>query len=111
VAQQPLSDIPARRISITESVAGDGFSFAVTVGFHPTYGSPLEVFLTQRGKSGTPLETTLYEIGVTASKMMQDYDTSGNRIDALEEALTQQREENVRLGRLLQGKNVREELE
>tara|TARA_R100001143_G_scaffold51913_1_gene46833 strand:+ start:500 stop:835 length:336 start_codon:yes stop_codon:yes gene_type:complete len=111
VAQQPLSDIPTRRTSVTESVAGDGFSFAVTVGFHPTYGSPLEVFLTQRGKTGSPLETTLYEIGVTASKMMQDYDTSGSRIQALEEALTQQREENVRLGRLLQGKNVREEIE
>ena len=57
------SDIPARRASVTESVKGDGFSFAVTVGFHPTYGSPLEVFLTQRGKSGTPLEVTLYDLG------------------------------------------------
>ena len=105
------SDIPTRRTSVTESVNGEGFSFSVTVGFHPTYGSPLEVFLTQRGKSGSPLELTLYEIGVAASKMMQDYDTSGHQIKALEEALTQQREENVRLGRLLQGKNVREEME
>ena len=105
------SDIPARRASVTESVKGDGFSFAVTVGFHPTYGSPLEVFLTQRGKSGSPLEVTLYEIGVAASKMMQDYDTSGTKIRALEEELAEMKEENFKLGQLLQCKNLGEDTE
>jgi hypothetical protein len=32
---------------------------------------PFEVFVSARGKSGTELENHLYEIGVTASKMMQ----------------------------------------
>ena len=105
------SDIPARRASVTESVKGDGFSFAVTVGFHPTYGSPLEVFLTQRGKSGSPLEVTLYDLGVTASKMMQDYDTSGTKIRALEEELAETKEENFKLGQLLQCKNLGEDTE
>ena len=105
------SDIPARRASVTESVKGNGFSFAVTVGFHPTYGSPLEVFLTQRGKSGTPLEVTLYDLGVTASKMMQDYDTAGTKIRALEEELASAKEKNFQLGQLLQGKNLGEDTE
>jgi len=105
------SDIPARRASVTESVKGDGFSFAVTVGFHPIYGAPLEVFLTQRGKCGSPLETTLYDLGVTASKMMQDYDTSGTKIRALEEELAEAKEENFKLGQLLQCKNLDENTE
>tara|TARA_R100001086_G_scaffold205258_1_gene121107 strand:+ start:102 stop:458 length:357 start_codon:yes stop_codon:yes gene_type:complete len=112
------SDIPARRASVTESVKGDGFSFAVTVGFHPNYGSPLEVFLTQRGKCGSPLETTLYDLGVTASKMMQDYDTSGTKIRFLEEErlrllyqLAEVKEENFKLSQLLQCKNLEEDTE
>ena len=105
------SDIPSRRASVTESVMGEGFSFAVTVGFHPIYGSPLEVFLTQRGKCGSPLEATLYEIGVTASKIMQDYDTSATKILALEEELAETKEENFKLGQLLQGKNLGEDTE
>jgi hypothetical protein len=82
------SDIPARRAGITESIEGDGFSFAVTVGFHPIYGSPLEVFLTQRGKSGTPLEGALYDLGVAASKIMQEYDTSETKILDLQHQLS-----------------------
>ena len=81
--------LPGRRQSITETVDGEGFSFSVTVGFHPIYGYPLEVFLTRRGKSGSPLEHTLYEIGVAASKIMQDYDTSSTKILDLEHQLTQ----------------------
>ena len=104
--QESSGDIPRRRQSVTESVLGEGFSFAVTVGFHPIYGSPLEVFLTQRGKCGSPLEKTLYEIGVTASKLMQDYDTSGTKIRVLEEELAETKEENFKLGQLLQCKNL-----
>jgi len=70
-------------MSITEEVNGDGFAFAVTVGFDPTFGSPCEVFLTKRGKSGSELETTLYDLGVTASKIMQENDISKQRIERL----------------------------
>lgn len=59
---------------------GDGFRFAVTVGFDPQFGNPCEVFLTKRGKSGSDLETTLYELGVLASKIMQANDQSRSRI-------------------------------
>ena len=100
------SDLPTRRSNVTESVSGEGFSFAVTVGFHPNYGSPLEVFLTKRGKGGSPLETTLYEIGVTASKIMQDYDTSTVKIQFLEEQLAQQKKRNLELCQLLESENA-----
>ena len=42
-----------------------------------------EVFMTKRGKSGTELEATLYELGVLASKIMQENDLSGQKIDHL----------------------------
>lgn len=100
------SDIPTRRSSVTESVAGEGLFFAVTVGFHPIHGSPLEVFLTQRGKCGSAIESTLYEIGVTASKIMQDYDTSTVRILFLEEQLSQLKERNLELCQLLESENA-----
>lgn len=83
-----ISDIPARRASVTQGIQGEGFAFAVTVGFHPTSGAPLEVFLTQRGKSGTPLEGALYDLGVTASKIMQEYDTSSMKILELQHQLS-----------------------
>jgi len=98
------SDMPDRRASVTESVKGEGFSFAVTVGFHPIYGTPLEVFLTQRGKSGSALEETLFDLGVTASKMMQDYDTSGAKIRALEKELAEAKEEAFKLGQVSRAK-------
>jgi sulfopyruvate decarboxylase TPP-binding subunit len=64
-------------------VSGEGFSLAVTVGFDPHFGNPCEVFMTKRGKSGTELEATLYELGVLASKIMQENDLSGQKIDTL----------------------------
>ena len=75
---------PNRRPSFTDEVVGDGFNFAVTVGFDPDYGNPCEVFLTKRGKAGSELEATLYEIGVLASKMMQENDASHARIESLQ---------------------------
>ena len=78
-----MIDPPNRRPSFTDEVVGDGFNFAVTVGFDPDYGNPCEVFLTKRGKSGSELEATLYEIGVLASKMMQENDASHARIESL----------------------------
>tara|TARA_R110000823_G_scaffold122599_1_gene248054 strand:+ start:1321 stop:1689 length:369 start_codon:yes stop_codon:yes gene_type:complete len=95
--QETKPKLPGRRDSVTESVEGDGFSFAVTVSLHPKYGAPMEVFLTQRGKIGSTLETTLYEIGVTASKIMQDYDTSGQTIEALKQELAQSQARCVKL--------------
>jgi hypothetical protein len=78
-----MTDPPNRRPSITDEVHGDGFDFAITVGFDPEFGNPCEVFLTKRGKSGSALETTLYEIGVLASKMMQENDQSHSQITDL----------------------------
>jgi len=75
-----MADPPNRRPSITDEVIGDGFRFAVTVGFDPQFGNPVEVFLTKRGKSGSDLEAALYEIGVLASKIMQENDQSRSRI-------------------------------
>jgi hypothetical protein len=75
-----MSDPPNRRPSITDEVIGDGFDFAVTVGFDPQFGNACEVFLTKRGKSGSDLEATLYELGVLASKIMQENDRSRSRI-------------------------------
>jgi hypothetical protein len=75
-----MADPPNRRPSITDEVIGDGFRFAVTVGFDPQFGNPVEVFLTKRGKSGSDLEAALYELGVLASKIMQENDQSRSRI-------------------------------
>ena len=79
-----MSDPPNRRPSITDEVVGDGFNFAVTVGFDPEFGNPCEVFMTKRGKSGTELEATLYELGVLASKIMQENDRSRSLIIELQ---------------------------
>jgi hypothetical protein len=46
--------------------------FICTVGFNPETGAPCELFLVSRGKSGTDLDDWLYELGVKASKIMQD---------------------------------------
>ena len=75
-----MSDPPNRRPSITDEVIGDGYEFAVTVGFDPEFGNPCEVFMTKRGKSGTEL----YELGVLASKIMQENDRSRSLIIALQ---------------------------
>jgi|TARA_R110000744_G_scaffold186944_1_gene306341 sulfopyruvate decarboxylase TPP-binding subunit len=78
-----MNEPPNRRPSITDEVSGEGFSLAVTVGFDPHFGNPCEVFMTKRGKSGTELEATLYELGVLASKIMQENDTSAQTIQGL----------------------------
>jgi hypothetical protein len=75
-----MTDPPNRRPSITDEVVGNGFKLAVTVGFDPQFGHPVEVFLTKRGKSGSDLEATLYELGVLASKIMQENDQSRSLI-------------------------------
>jgi hypothetical protein len=93
-----MSDPPDRRPSITDEVSGDGFELAVTVGFDPGFGNPCEVFMTKRGKSGTELEATLYELGVLASKIMQDNDRSHNIIDDLREEVSKLREGIKALG-------------
>jgi hypothetical protein len=80
-----MIDPPNRRPNITDEVRGDGFELAVTVGFDPDFGNPCEVFLTKRGKSGSELEATLYELGVLASKIMQENDKSRARITHLQE--------------------------
>lgn len=65
-------DIPNRRPCVTSDVG----RFAVTVSFMPDRrakdlcGAPLEVFVTKRGRSGTELEETLYELGTEASRLM-----------------------------------------
>ena len=78
-----MSELPNRRDSVTEEVKGVGFSLAVTVGFHPTFGHPCEIFITKRTKTGTALEEVLYEVGVATSKIMQKYDRSADTITAL----------------------------
>ena len=78
-----MSEPPNRRPSVTDEVSGDGFDLAVTVGFDPNFGNPCEVFLTKRGKSGSQLEATLYELGVLASKIMQENDQSRTIIEDL----------------------------
>lgn len=64
--------IPPRRFTTTEQVG----PFAVSVGFKQDHMGewtiPFEVFVTARGKSGTELDGHLYEIGIAASKMMQN---------------------------------------
>lgn len=60
--------LPNRRECITEAIPGS--NFAVTVGFDN--GRPVEVFVTQRAKAGTDMDAILYELGVTASKIMQN---------------------------------------
>jgi hypothetical protein len=52
----------------------------VTVSFHPKTGEALEVFMTERGKaSDNELTQALYELGVTASKLMQgEFDEAAN---------------------------------
>ncbi|MGB0809971.1 MAG: hypothetical protein ACPGRU_01815 [Candidatus Puniceispirillaceae bacterium] len=45
---------------------------AVTVSFCPQTGEAIEVFMSQRGKaSDNELTEAMYNLGVTASKLMQ----------------------------------------
>lgn len=59
-------DLPNRRELITEEVG----PFTVSVGFVDNL--PCEVFICSRGKTGTHLDMWLYEMGVVASRIMQE---------------------------------------
>ena len=62
-------NLPNRRPCITTDI---GAGLAVTVSFHPQTGEAVEVFMTNRGKaSENELTNALYNLGVTASKLMQ----------------------------------------
>jgi len=64
-----MKQMPNRRPCITTEV---GAGLAVTVSFCPRTGEALEVFMSQRGKaSDNELTHALYNLGVTASKLMQ----------------------------------------
>lgn len=64
-----MTDLPNRRPCVTTDL---GLGLAVTVSFHPTTGEAVEVFMTGRGKaSDNDMQNALYEMGVTASKLMQ----------------------------------------
>ena len=69
--------IPNRRFTVTEQVG----PFAVSVGFKQDHRGewtiPFEVFVSERGKSGSELDGHLYEIGVAASALMQGKLRSG----------------------------------
>ena len=61
--------LPNRRPCVTEEI---GMGISVTVSFHPETMEPIEVFLSQRGKaSDNPMQEALYNLGVTASNLMQ----------------------------------------
>jgi len=51
-----------------------GEGLAVTVSFHPVTNDPVEVFLSGRGKKASdgPMTDALYNLGVEASKLMQN---------------------------------------
>jgi hypothetical protein len=68
-----MKNLPNRRPCITTDV-GEGL--AVTVSFHPETAIPVEVFLSGRGKKASdgPMTDALYNIGVEASKLMQNKD-------------------------------------
>ena len=65
-----MNDLPNRRPCVTEEV---GMGLSVTVSYHPQTGQACEVFLTGRGKaSDNPMQEALYNLGVTASNLMQE---------------------------------------
>lgn len=64
--------LPNRREHRSQQFSTPFGEMTVCVGFDPETGHPVEVFVTQRTKSGTALDDFLYEIGVTISKLMQD---------------------------------------
>jgi len=62
-------NLPNRRPCVTTDI---GAGLAVTVSFHSQTGEAVEVFMTGRGKaSENSLTEALYQLGVTASKLMQ----------------------------------------
>lgn len=65
-----MTDLSNRRHAVNFATG----PFVVTVGFDPKTGAACELFITSRGKTGTELDDWLYELGVTASKIMQGED-------------------------------------
>lgn len=64
-----MRQIPNRRPCITTNV---GAGMAVTVSFCPQTGDAIEVFMSARGKaSDNEMTDAMYNLGVTASKLMQ----------------------------------------
>ena len=63
--------LPNRRPCITENI---GMGLSVTVSYHPKTFQPIEVFMTGRGDkaSDNPMTEALYNMGVSASKLMQE---------------------------------------
>jgi len=66
-----MLDLPNRRPCVTEDV---GMGLSVTVSYHPETLQPVEVFMTGRGEkaSDNPMTEALYNMGVTASLLMQE---------------------------------------
>lgn len=64
-------NLPNRRPCVTQDV---GMGLSVTVSYHPKTLQPVEVFMTGRGDkaSDNPMTEALYEMGVSASKLMQE---------------------------------------
>ena len=50
------------------------YVFYVTASFDPRSGRVCEVFITGRGKTGSPLNDTLYEMGLWISETIQAHD-------------------------------------
>ena len=68
--ERNMKALPNRRPCVTENI---GMGLAVTVSYHPETLQPVEVFLTERGKaSDNPMQEALYNMGVSASKLMQE---------------------------------------
>lgn len=68
------NNIPNRRPHITIDL---GMRISITVSFHPITGEVIDVFMPERGKaSDDDLQNILYELGVTASKLIQKKDVA-----------------------------------
>lgn len=82
-------ETPNRRETVTETIlTSPGHTFQVSVGFHPLYGTPLEIALSENSQpSSFPssiIKPALQELGCVASRIMQDYDKSAEKITELE---------------------------
>ncbi len=62
-----MAELPTRR----ELLSYEFGPFVMSVGFCPTTKQVCEIWYSMRGKSGTELDGYLYEMGVTASKLIQ----------------------------------------
>ena len=63
----PFSNLRNRRSNLTF----DAESCSISAGFDPVTGHLCEIFINDRGKSGTELERRYYWAGVAASKILQ----------------------------------------